>query len=88
MPHFKQAPHPLGYCPLPSGRYLGLLDWARRTEIIRLLRLNRGNMLQTAVDGGIGRQTLYNLVKKFEISRAELWADPQHWPGEAIPDHM
>jgi DNA-binding NtrC family response regulator len=46
---------------------LSLMEAMERNTIIQMLRETQGNKLETAKRLGIGRQTLYNKIKEYEI---------------------
>jgi len=53
--------------PLPAGTPLTLLEGMERQTIVQMLRETNGNKLETAKRLGIGRQTLYNKIKTYNI---------------------
>ena len=50
-----------------SGSNLTLMEAMERNTIVQMLKETRGNKLETAKRLGIGRQTLYNKIKAYEI---------------------
>lgn len=50
-----------------AGANLTLMEAMERNTIIQILRETRGNKLETARRLGIGRQTLYNKIKAYNI---------------------
>jgi DNA-binding NtrC family response regulator len=52
----------------PENTSLTLLEGMERQTIIQMLRETSGNKLETAKRLGIGRQTLYNKIKAYNIS--------------------
>lgn len=59
------------------GKYglgLNLLQWAQRTELVRVLRKNLGNRSATMRECEIACSTLYHLIKLYQISPEEWQA--------------
>ena len=54
--------------PSQDDADLTLLEGMERNTIIQLLKETGGNKLETARRLGIGRQTLYNKIKAYNIS--------------------
>jgi two-component system response regulator HydG len=52
----------------PGAGNLTLMEAMERNKIVEILRETNGNKLETAKRLGIGRQTLYNKIKVYEIA--------------------
>jgi DNA-binding NtrC family response regulator len=52
----------------PGSQNLTLMEAMERSKIIEVLRETGGNKLETAKRLGIGRQTLYNKIKSYQIA--------------------
>jgi DNA-binding NtrC family response regulator len=52
----------------PGSQNLTLMEAMERSKIIEVLRETGGNKLETAKRLGIGRQTLYNKIKAYQIA--------------------
>ena len=52
----------------PGGQNLTLMEAMERSKIIEVLKETGGNKLETARRLGIGRQTLYNKIKGYQIA--------------------
>ncbi len=52
----------------PENQNLTIMEAMERTKIIEVLKETNGNKLETAKRLGIGRQTLYNKIKAYDIA--------------------
>lgn len=55
---------------LPLG--LNRLEWAEREELVKVLREAKGNKCTAAAMVPMGRQTLYNKIKRYKITHEDF----------------
>jgi transcriptional regulator with PAS, ATPase and Fis domain len=60
-------PNPMEESEENGGTSLTLLEGMERQTIVQMLKETNGNKLETAKRLGIGRQTLYNKIKAYNI---------------------
>jgi transcriptional regulator with GAF, ATPase, and Fis domain len=86
---------------MPSDEVLragGLMAYIEKLTIEAVLRLNRGNILKSALQLVLGRQTIYNKMRKYGIGRwaqeerpsldeqlPPVWQQPDTSPAETGP---
>ena len=64
-------PSPMEESEENGGTSLTLLEGMERQTIVQMLKETNGNKLETAKRLGIGRQTLYNKINRYDLKRPE-----------------